>query len=53
MWKRRVKLTAIAVVATVAAVAFLIALLWRDRPDLDSIDWPEGPEAVDGGLSAT
>ena len=53
MWKRRVKLTAVAVVATMAAVAFLIALLWRDRPELDSIDWPEGPEAVDGGLSAT
>jgi L-ascorbate metabolism protein UlaG (beta-lactamase superfamily) len=53
MWKRR----AIQVAATVAIVlavgVTVVAILWRDRPSLDNIDWAEGPAPGDGELSAT
>ena len=52
MWRRRAKLAAIGAAVTVAAAALALALLWRDRPSLDSVAWAPGPEAVDGGLSA-
>lgn len=53
MRPRRRQLFAIAVALVLVAGVAGIAYLWRDRPSLDAIDWPPGPEPVDGALSAT
>ena len=40
MWLKYVKRTAATIVIIVVAVSIVAVLLWRDRPDLDAIDWP-------------
>jgi len=40
MWVTYVKRTVASLVAFVAIVSVIAVLLWRDRPDLDAIDWP-------------
>jgi L-ascorbate metabolism protein UlaG (beta-lactamase superfamily) len=51
--RKRQKLFAIAVALVLAAGAAGVVYLWRDRPSLDVIDWPPGPEPGNGALSAT
>ena len=53
MWRRRTKQVAASVGILLAVVVFALVILWRDRPDLDSVNWRAGPEPVDGELSAT
>jgi len=53
MWKRRVKQTAMTLAAVLVVGSIVIVLLWRDRPNLDNIDWPAGPEPADKILSVT
>jgi L-ascorbate metabolism protein UlaG (beta-lactamase superfamily) len=40
MWKKRAKHVAVTIVAVLAVAAAVIAWLWSDRPDLDSVAWP-------------
>jgi len=40
MWRRRVKRIAVSIVAVIVVGAAVVAWLWSDRPDLDSIRWP-------------
>jgi len=40
MWLKYVKRAAATVVIIVVVVSIAAVLLWRDRPDLDAIDWP-------------
>ncbi len=40
MWQQRAKRAAIIAAAVLAVVAAILVWLWRDRPDLDNIDWP-------------
>ena len=41
MWKQRAKRAATIAVAVLAVGAAAIVWLWRDRPSLDNISWPE------------
>jgi len=50
MWKQRVQRAAILVGAVLAVGAVASTWLWRDRPNLDSIEWP--PPVI-AGASAT
>ena len=40
MWLKYAKRTALTITAILVLVSITIALLWRDRPSLDAIDWP-------------
>lgn len=40
MWVTYVKRGALIVASILALLSITVVLLWRDRPDLDSIDWP-------------
>ena len=40
MWQANVKRGAIIVATIAASVSIIVVLLWRDRPSLESIDWP-------------
>lgn len=53
MWKRRVKQGAVTAVAVLAVTAAGGALLWRDRPTLDSTGWPAPPEPAENNASVT
>jgi L-ascorbate metabolism protein UlaG (beta-lactamase superfamily) len=53
MWKRRATRAATVVAVLLAAAAAVLVMLWRDRPSLDAINWPAGPEPADVTLSAT
>lgn len=50
---KRAKRAAAIVAALVAVVATILVVLWRDRANLDNIDWPLAPEAADSALSVT
>ena len=41
MWKTYVKRAALTLTIVVAVAAIAVALLWRDRPSIDAISWPE------------
>jgi L-ascorbate metabolism protein UlaG (beta-lactamase superfamily) len=53
MWNRRAKQVAATVAILLVVAVAALALLWRDRVDLDNINWASGPEPKDGELSAT
>jgi L-ascorbate metabolism protein UlaG (beta-lactamase superfamily) len=53
MLRRRAKQVAASVGALLAVVVFALVILWRDRPNLDSVSWRTAPEPGDGELSAT
>ena len=53
MWVKQAKRAALVVAALVVVVAIAIVMLWRDRANLDNIDWPLAPEATDNTLSVT
>jgi L-ascorbate metabolism protein UlaG (beta-lactamase superfamily) len=53
MWNRRAKQVAATVAILLVVAVAALAMLWRDRVDLDNINWPAGPEPKDGELSAT
>ena len=40
MWPTYAKRTAAAAVIFITIISIAVVLLWRDRPDLDAIDWP-------------
>ena len=40
MWLKYVKRTAATIVVITVVVSIAAVLLWRDRPELDAIDWP-------------
>ena len=41
MWLKYVKRAAATIVVITVVVSIAAVLLWRDRPDLDAIDWPK------------
>jgi len=41
MWLKYVKRAAATIVVIAVVVSITAVLLWRDRPDLDAIDWPK------------
>jgi L-ascorbate metabolism protein UlaG (beta-lactamase superfamily) len=51
--RKRQRLIAIAVAVVLAVGVASLVYLWRDRPSLEAIDWPAGPEPGSGALSAT
>ena len=53
MWRQQLKHAAKVLTAVVVVAAMGLVWLWRDRPALDSIDWPAGPEAADQVLGVT
>jgi len=53
MWLQQVKRAAIVTVAVLAIGATGLVWLWRDRPNLDNIDWPSGPAPAENTLSVT
>ena len=53
MWKRRAIQATTAVAVLLVAAAAVLAMLWRDRPSLDNINWPVPPETDDVALTAT
>jgi L-ascorbate metabolism protein UlaG (beta-lactamase superfamily) len=53
MWNRRAKQVAATVAILLVVAVAALAMLWRDRVDLDNISWPAGLEPKDGELSAT
>jgi L-ascorbate metabolism protein UlaG (beta-lactamase superfamily) len=53
MWLRRAKRVAWTAAALLLVAAVVVVLLWRNRVDLDAIDWPAPPTASAGGLAAT
>lgn len=53
MWLRRAKRIAWTAVCLLLVTAIILVLLWRNRVELDSIDWPAPPLAAEGGLGLT
>ncbi len=53
MWLRRLKRIAWTAAALALVIAVVLVLLWRNRPNLELVDWPLAPEAADGALSVT
>lgn len=51
-YKRTKRAAAAVAVLAVVAGSVLVAL-WRDRANLDNIDWPPAPEAAGGALGVT
>ena len=53
MWKRRAKQLAVTLAAILVVAATGLVLLWRDRIDLEAIDWATPPEPDEAALTAT
>lgn len=56
MWLRKAQRAALIFAAIFVFVAVVVIMLWRDRPNLDSIDWPPPPvasAAVAGSVTVT
>lgn len=53
MWRRRVKQAALSLTGIFAVLAAAIVWLWRDRADLESIDWSTPPKSAGATVTAT
>ena len=53
MWLQRAKKAGLVMVLVLAAGAGGLAWLWHQRPNLDNVDWPAGPEPAENTLHAT
>jgi L-ascorbate metabolism protein UlaG (beta-lactamase superfamily) len=53
IWKQRAKQTAVVLIAVLAVTATGSALLWRDRPTLDSTGWQAPPDPAENNASVT
>lgn len=53
IWKRRAKQTAVALIAVLAVTTAGSALLWRDRPTLDSTMWQAPADPAENNASVT
>jgi L-ascorbate metabolism protein UlaG (beta-lactamase superfamily) len=52
-WQKRAKQVVIVVVAVLVVTSTGSAMLWRDRPVLDGVDWPAPPEQAEDNASVT
>lgn len=52
-WQKRARQVAIAMVAVLVVTSTGSAMLWRDRPVLDGVDWPSPPEQAEDNESVT
>ncbi|MBT8107525.1 MAG: MBL fold metallo-hydrolase [Gammaproteobacteria bacterium] len=53
MWLRRAKRVAWTAASLLLVTAIVLVLLWRNRVELDNIDWPAPPAATTGALAVT
>ena len=52
-WQKWAKQVVIVVVAVLVVTSTGSAMLWRDRPVLDGVDWPAPPEQAENNASVT